>query len=278
MVAITSTSSTSTANLPAQLTVDYSQDGLYTEGSQAHIEIIRYYPHYSDQVPAAVEVLDMLPTPSNGTEVLSVDLPAGVYDVRSYQRPCVGSCDVLEPPSDGCAISIDVKAGALVDVSLLVRPGEGCVLEADGAEVATATRSMELTLLEHGAAHCDPPSPDVPWTRPDGLAEVLGIGYGEAVMWGLLWDDPPLGVRREIKMVFRLTGAGPFDIVAIHDDGTELEPNWGPHHRSPDESSYGRLGEEWGMAFFFTKTGCWNLRVTGGSDTIDVWLPIQDDD
>ncbi|MCH7586004.1 MAG: hypothetical protein IH941_12740 [Acidobacteria bacterium] len=268
--------STPAANLAAHLTVEYSQNGLYTEGSQAHIEIIRYYTD-SDQVPAAVEVLDMLPAPSNGTEVLSVDLQAGVYDVRSYQRPCVGSCDVMEPPSDGCAISIDVEAGALVDVSLLVRPGEACVLEADGAEVAPATRSMELTLLEHGAAQCDPPSPDVPWTRPDGLAEVLGIGFGEAVMWVLLWDDPPLGVRRQIKMVFRLTGAGPFDVVAIHDDGTELKPNWGPDHRSPDESSYGRLGEEWGMQFFFTKTGCWNLHVTHGSDTINVWLRIQDD-
>jgi hypothetical protein len=271
----TSTSTTPVAPLTARLTVEYNQEGFYTEGSQSHIEIVRY--RQADLFPTVVEDLELLPTPGSGTGVIAVDLPAGVYDIRSYQRPCVGSCDALEPPSDGCAISITIEAGALVDVSLLVRPREACVLEAGGTEAATATTSMELTLLGYGAAQCDPPSPDVPWTLSGGLAEVLGTGFGEAVMWGLLWDDPPLGVRQEIKMVFRLTGEGPFEVVAIHEDGLQLDPNWGPNRHGPDGSSYGRLGDEWGTAFFFTETGCWNIHVTRGLDTVDIWVPVADD-
>jgi uncharacterized membrane protein len=31
------------------------------------------------------------------------------------------------------------------------------------------------------------------------------------------------------------------------------------------------------VAFFFTETGCWNIHVTRGLDTVDIWVPVADD-
>lgn len=58
-------------------------------------------------------------------------LPEGIYRVRSFQRPCAGNCDVLDPPTDSCARRIRVLARGLTVVRATVRPGRGCQLAVD---------------------------------------------------------------------------------------------------------------------------------------------------
>ena len=129
---------------------------------------------------------------------------------------------------------------------------------------------MELTQAPFGAPGCQPVSP---YDR-NALTEVFATSTGAAVAWGLLWERPPLRVNRQTKMVFRLTGTGEFNVVARHEDGTEILPSWGPNDHGSDGSSYGRPGNEWGMAFTFPSGGCWNIHLTRGGDSADVWVHV----
>lgn len=58
-------------------------------------------------------------------------LAPGEYRFVSFQRPCDGSCELLDPPTDRCDALITVKAAEALDVVITVRPGEGCKIEAD---------------------------------------------------------------------------------------------------------------------------------------------------
>jgi D-alanyl-D-alanine dipeptidase len=53
-------------------------------------------------------------------------LRPGRYRVISYQRPCDGNCDRLDPPTDRCARRVRVLSGGLTELAVRVRPGHGC--------------------------------------------------------------------------------------------------------------------------------------------------------
>ncbi|HEX5895180.1 MAG TPA: serine hydrolase, partial [Thermoleophilaceae bacterium] len=55
-------------------------------------------------------------------------LPPGRYRVVSYQRPCAGDCDLLDPPTDRCARPVRILSGGLTEVAVRVRPGRGCTM------------------------------------------------------------------------------------------------------------------------------------------------------
>ena len=50
-------------------------------------------------------------------------LSPGRYRVISYQRPCDGSCNHLDPPAARCSRRIRILSGGLTDVRTTVRPG-----------------------------------------------------------------------------------------------------------------------------------------------------------
>jgi hypothetical protein len=60
---------------------------------------------------------------------LQVDLPAGRYQVESYQRPCEGNCGSLDPPADRCEAEVNLRAGQSVFLTAEFAPGRGCALE-----------------------------------------------------------------------------------------------------------------------------------------------------
>jgi D-alanyl-D-alanine dipeptidase len=53
-------------------------------------------------------------------------LAPGRYRVISYQRPCDGNCELLDPPTDRCARRIRILSGGLTEVAVSVRPGRSC--------------------------------------------------------------------------------------------------------------------------------------------------------
>ena len=56
---------------------------------------------------------------------MTLRLDPGSYRLVSFQRPCDGNCEVLDPPTDQCSREIVVVRGP-VEATITVRPSEGC--------------------------------------------------------------------------------------------------------------------------------------------------------
>jgi hypothetical protein len=125
-----------------------------------------------------------------------------------------------------------------------------------------------------GQAECTPPSPFLPWpedSQPGELAEIRATS-SDIDVWGLLWQIPPLKVDEEIKMVWRVPGEGEFDIRASQ-GATEAELSFGPSLHM--ESNFERPGDEWGTAFIFPSSGCWQIEITRGTESAHVWVHVE---
>jgi hypothetical protein len=119
-----------------------------------------------------------------------------------------------------------------------------------------------------GVPGCQPSSPVA--QSPMGM-ETQGTGSG-ATLWALLFNYP-IYARENVKIVWRMTGSGPFQLVARGPHAAQLAPTWGPEkHLS---SNWMRPGEEWGTGFNFLTPGCWDLHATRDTASGDVWLVVQ---
>jgi hypothetical protein len=133
-----------------------------------------------------------------------------------------------------------------------------------------------------GGPSCDPPSPRnrAGETFP-ARGEVLGTAVG-GKLWALFFNGEWASsesavlagvVGKRVKIVFRMTGSGGFDIAAIAPDGTRVGPVWGPvFHPS---STWTRPGLEWGAGFVFPQPGCWRIHAKNGNVAGDVWLLVR---
>jgi hypothetical protein len=84
--------------------------------------------------------------------------------------------------------------------------------------------------------------------------------------------DDPLHVNEQVKIVWRMTGAGELRLTSIAPDGGTHPLQWGrDEHLS---SAYRRPGQEWGAGYVFDQPGCWRLHAIRGGATADVWLDI----
>jgi hypothetical protein len=63
-----------------------------------------------------------------------------------------------------------------------------------------------------------------------------------------------------VKLIIRMTGAGALSANVVDPSGTTQALDWGPEPHT--SSSFGRPGDEWGMAVTFDKPGCWQLAFT----------------
>ena len=131
-----------------------------------------------------------------------------------------------------------------------------------------------------GGPGCDPPSPARLVGSGSGLPEVRATAAG-GQLWALFfagtWASRDAAifqgiVGREVKIVWRMTGAGPVEFEATGPGGTRASPVWGP---TPHISSnWRRPGDEWGTGFVFTSPGCWRIRATRGAVSGNVWLVV----
>nr|BBH85558.1 hypothetical protein KTC_03090 [Thermosporothrix sp. COM3] len=132
--------------------------------------------------------------------------------------------------------------------------------------------------LTSSPAQPDAPPPPVPATcapsrfLPGNETQAQGVN---AEVWALFFADPQtIKVGDEVKIVWRMTGNGPFQAIARHAGNVELKPVWGPEKHLG--SNWKHPGEEWGTGFRFTAPGCWNLHVTRDHAAGDLWISVQE--
>lgn len=107
----------------------------------------------------------------------------------------------------------------------------------------------------------------------DQIPEMQGKAT-HAELWALFFADPQsVRVGQEVKVVWRMTGSGNFQITARHAKGIQTQPIWGPEEHGG--SSWHRPGNEWGTGFRFSSPGCWNLHATRDRAAGDVWIMVQ---
>lgn len=104
---------------------------VYTEGSATEWDLVSS----TGTVSVGATLL-----PTSGEELLFIVLEPGMYTIRTWQRPCPGSCDiVLEPPTAACAARFTIKPGATIEADVTVSPGQGsCSFEFRGTDDAFA--------------------------------------------------------------------------------------------------------------------------------------------
>jgi hypothetical protein len=91
-----------------------------------------------------------------------------------------------------------------------------------------------------------------------------------ASLWALLFNTLTTG--QDIKILWRMTGRGDLQLVAIGPQGQVVQPDWGPQAHSG--SNWNRPGDEWGAGFTFSAPGCWDLHAARNDTSGDVWLVI----
>jgi hypothetical protein len=107
---------------PAKLHVrqEWVGGSVYIEGSYAYVRV-------EQDEKKVVQVR----LKGRKTVETTVRLEPGSYRLVSFQRPCDGNCGLLDPPTDQCSSEIEAKAGALVEATVRLSPGEGCTIDAD---------------------------------------------------------------------------------------------------------------------------------------------------
>jgi hypothetical protein len=102
-----------------------TSDGMYVEGAYSYVRI--------EDTNGNELVEKRLDDSDGGDDVTLVStttlsLDPGTYRLVSYQRPCDGNCGYLDPPADRCAREITVEPGTPLEVTINVRPAEGCAI------------------------------------------------------------------------------------------------------------------------------------------------------
>jgi hypothetical protein len=102
-------------------------EGTYVEGSYSFVRVVR--PQGGKLVEERLPDGEPAGQSTFVSEVV-LRLDPGEYRFISFQRPCDGSCDSLDPPTDECERVIRV-ARREARVTVTVRPGEGCTIEVE---------------------------------------------------------------------------------------------------------------------------------------------------
>jgi hypothetical protein len=99
-----------------------------------------------------------------------------------------------------------------------------------------------------------------------------GMDYSRGGIWALFFDAVPPRANQEIKVVWRMTGAGDFTFQVSDMDGKTVPLVWGPEGHG--SSSWNHPGNEVGTGFKFPHSGCWQIHVAKPAVDADLWLEV----
>jgi hypothetical protein len=119
-----------------------------------------------------------------------------------------------------------------------------------------------------GQPGCKPASPfasmELQGTPGESGTSLYGLAFvGE--------DELKVGV--DIKVAWRMTGAGDLTVRLIDPDGHPKTLAWGPEIHGG--STYHRPGDEWGTGFEFDQPGCWEIRFARDTSHASVWIDAK---
>jgi hypothetical protein len=117
-----------------------------------------------------------------------------------------------------------------------------------------------------GRPECDPP------TRFDARRRELRGTTQQGDVWGLVLGAIPAHAGERVKIVWRVTGAGPLRVTLIGPRGRPVPLESGPTPHGA--STFNRPGDEWGTIFRFDRPGCWQIHLARRGTTGDVFLPV----
>lgn len=122
-----------------------------------------------------------------------------------------------------------------------------------------------------GAAGCKPAAALKGWQTSSGLPET-GVDSSQGSFWAAFFQSVPPPSGTDIKVVWRMTGSGPFIFRVTDADGKTVALDWGPEIHTG--SSWHHPGDEVGTGFTFPHAGCWNVHVTRSYVAGDLWLEV----
>lgn len=95
----------------------------------------------------------------------------------------------------------------------------------------------------------------------------------DATLWALPFGPSPFRAGQEVKIVWRMTGAGPprFTVTGPHGPDPDAL-RWGPEAHGA--SSWDRPGDEWGTGIRFAEPGCWRVTVRRDRGAGAVWFTV----
>jgi hypothetical protein len=91
-------------------------------------------------------------------------------------------------------------------------------------------------------------------------------------IWVLFFSPVPPRAGQEVKVVWRMTGAGDFTFLVSDMEGKTIPLVWGPQGHG--SSSWVHPGNEVGTGFKFPHAGCWKIHVVKPDVDADVWLEV----
>ncbi len=136
------------------------------------------------------------------------------------------------------------------------------------ATQTTPTPTVRPTSTTAVNANCPQASPVS--SSKIGFPEVQGTASKNQQLWALLFQ--PMVAKQELKIVWRMTGNGDMQIVALGPRGETIKPKWMTYHGS---SNWARPGAEWGTGFILPQSGCWDFHASRADTTGDVWMLVH---
>ena len=119
-----------------------------------------------------------------------------------------------------------------------------------------------------GAAGCRPASPV---KRSPVGREVAATGGGGKV-WGLLFKDVPFTAGQSVRIFWRVSGTTSLHLQGRGPSGAVAKLTSFERHSG---SNWRRPGVEWGSELLFQQPGCWDIHLSGGKVSGDVWVMVK---
>jgi hypothetical protein len=99
-----------------------------------------------------------------------------------------------------------------------------------------------------------------------------GMDTGRGSIWAPFFNPVPPPANQEIKVVWRMTGAGDFTFQVLDTRGKTVPLLWGPEVHSSSE--WNHPGDEVGTGLKFSHSGCWQIHVAKADVDADLWLEV----
>jgi hypothetical protein len=123
-----------------------------------------------------------------------------------------------------------------------------------------------------GTAGCKPAASFHALGGGSGGFPEAGMDTSRGSIWALFFDIVPPPANHEIKVVWRMTGAGDFTFRVSDAAGETVPLVWGPDGHG--SSTWNHPGDEVGTGLNFPHSGCWQIHVAKPDADADLWLEV----